>query len=250
MLGASPVDTDDVRARASEIKFLIDAECGRRIRAWARAQLQPDPHGTGAHGDGYATRTLYFETRESDVLARRGSYSRAKYRVRRYGAGEVAFLERKLRRRNMLVKRRTEVPLPSLARLAGHIPSGTWEGAWFERRLRCRGLAPVCQVGYRRTARFTRTDSGVARLTIDEGVAALALSDTHFVDEPGLPLLDGREILEMKFRDALPPVFARLVHEFGLLPQAVSKYRLGMAALGHLPMADETGAMSAEGVHV
>ena len=79
---------------------------------WARTFLGADPHGTGPFGDEYRTSTLYFDTAEGHVFHRWGSYGRAKYRIRRYGDSNVAFLERKLRRPGMLVKRRTQVRAP------------------------------------------------------------------------------------------------------------------------------------------
>jgi hypothetical protein len=48
----------------------------------------------------------------------------------------------------------------------------------------------------------------------------------------GRPFVEGQLILELKYRQPAPAVFKRLVEEFGLVPSAVSKYRLGMTALG------------------
>ena len=74
-------DTRETRASASEIKFLLDEGHVPAIRAWARANLQPDPHGGGPFADAYTTSTLYFDTRQLDVFHRRSSFGRAKYRV-------------------------------------------------------------------------------------------------------------------------------------------------------------------------
>ena len=38
-------------------------------------------------------------------------------------------------------------------------------------------------------------------------------------------------ILELKYRAEVPSLFKQLVEEFGLRPQATSKYRLGIAAI-------------------
>ena len=132
--------TQEVRWRASEIKFVVDADTGERIRSWARSFLEPDPHGAGAFGDEYRTSTLYFDTAEGDVFHQRGSFGRAKYRIRRYGRSDVIFLERKLRQPGLLVKRRTEAPLDFLdgrdvranagaglvAGSSGGLPRGAW----------------------------------------------------------------------------------------------------------------------------
>ena len=101
----------EARTSAREIKFLLDASRARAVRDWARTHLTPDLHGAGPFGDEYATSTLYFDTDDFDVFHRRGSFGRSKYRVRRYGASDVVFFERKLRTNGRLVKRRTAAAL-------------------------------------------------------------------------------------------------------------------------------------------
>ena len=49
-----------------------------------------------------------------------------------------------------------------------------------------------------------------------------------------MPALSNRLILELKYRGAPPAIFRQLVEEFALTPQAASKYRLGMVALGQV----------------
>src|SRR4029453_11848640 len=53
-----------------------------------------------------------------------------------------------------------------------------------------------------------------------------------------VPAIDGRQILELKFRYETPSIFKRLVEEFALTPKPASKYRLGMAATGQAPLGD------------
>lgn len=248
MSGDSPPHTREARGLACEIKFVVDRSLGHEVRGWARTNLHPDPYGTGPFGDEYQTTTLYFDTPELDVLNRRGSYGRAKYRVRRYGAGTIVFLERKLRRPRLLVKRRTRIPLPDLAALNTPIIE-TWPGDWFERRLRARRLVPACQISYRRTARGTLADGGMARLTLDDGLSSIALPSAGFVPEPGVGFLEDKLILELKFRVALPQVFTRLIEEFRLVPRTASKYRFGMAALGHVTAAEEPAVVALPDIH-
>jgi hypothetical protein len=222
--------TREARGLASEIKFVVDPALGHEIRSWARTHLEADPHGTGSFGDEYQITTLYFDTPTLHVLRRRGSYGRAKYRVRRYGAGDVIFLERKLRRPRLLVKRRTKVSIDDLVRVTSD--TADWGGSWFGKRLAARGLAPVCQVRYTRTARGTLIDGGAARLTIDDATSATAIDGASFTDAAGVPFLDRQLIVELKFRANLPSVFTRLIEEFRMVPKTASKYRLSMAALG------------------
>lgn len=228
-----PVPADS-RALAFEIKFLVDAATGRRIRDWARARLEPDPHGEGPFGDQYRTTSLYFDTPGFDVFHRRGSYGRSKLRIRRYDAEHVVFLERKLRRATRLSKRRTPVSLEELQRL-GRGADGAWPGQWFHRRLLLRRLQPVCQISYDRLARVGARDTGPIRLTLDEAVRAVASTGLQLADDEPLRALEERMVLELKYRAALPAVFRQLVEEFTLTPQAVSKYRFAVDALRLVP---------------
>jgi hypothetical protein len=227
------------RAGACEIKFVVDAALAERIRAWARHHLEPDPHGGGPASDEYQTASLYFDTAGFDVFHRRGSFGRAKYRIRHYGGGEGAgdtlFLERKLRRPNLLVKRRTRIPAGDLT-LLDDPAAGDWPGRWMHRRIVARRLLPMCQVSYSRMARGIDTPTGPARLTIDESLSALPIGEIQFRPGPGLPFLEGQRILELKFRSALPAIFKRLIEEMALAPVTASKYRLGMTAIGRVPV--------------
>jgi hypothetical protein len=228
------VDTREARGSASELKFLLDSSCGEQVRQWARTHLEADPHGAGPFSDEYLTSSLYFDTHERDVFHRRGSFGKAKYRIRRYGRLETVFLERKLRTSRMVIKRRTMMPIGVLDDLETLTdPDRTWPGGWFHRRLMARGLRPVCALSYHRMARGTMVDGLQARLTLDDRVRAAPVARAHFNGDLGVPVLDEQLILELKFRGQLPAVFKRLVEEFKLAAQPVSKYRFGMLALGY-----------------
>ena len=156
----------------------------------------------------------------------------------------MVFLERKLRRPRIVAKRRTQTTVAGLDRLddvAAH-----WAGTWFLRRLEARNLKPACQISYHRVARGVLDDGGPARLTLDESIRAHAVTGIRFSNDAGTAIAETRLILELKYRDALPAVFKRLVAEFQLETRPASKYRFGMAALGHelpdaAPSVEETG---------
>jgi hypothetical protein len=236
------IDMRETRSAASELKFVVPSAVGQRVRAWAREHLIADPHGTGPFGDEYRTTTLYFDTPERDVFFQRGSTGRAKYRIRRYDDYDFVFVERKLRRPGLLIKRRTEVPVDALGRLRAGASHEPWAGQWFERRVVARALRPACQIVYRRTARSVETSLGLARLTIDTGLEAALATDISFGSLPHVRALDGSMIVELKFRGTAPSVFKRFVEEFALAPQTTSKYRLGIAALTGLPLRAGTPA--------
>ena len=225
-------DLRENREFASEIKFLVSPALGDQIRDWARGRLAPDPNAMGESSDAYRIRSLYFDTERFDVFHRKGSFGRSKYRVRRYGESEVAFVERKLKTRGLLSKRRAIVKLDELEHLAGAQPKRGWAGYWFHRRLLARSLEARCQISYHRTARVAMTKHGPIRLTLDEKLRALPAADLWFREHDGIRLLENQIILELKFRCEIPVLFKYLVEEFALNPQPVSKYRLAATALG------------------
>jgi hypothetical protein len=223
----------ETRPFASEIKFVVPATLGGKIRDWARVNLEPDPYGGGPFNDQYHTASLYFDTSAGDVFHRHGSFGRSKYRVRRYGQADFVFLERKLRKPGILVKRRTIVSLDSIDRLSEPLTDPEWPGEWFHRRLLLRQIKPVAELSYNRIARFARTAEGPARLTLDQDLRAVPVSAPQFSGVDGQPVLPGQMILELKYLHHPPAIFKRLVEEFALEPQRASKYRLGMAMMGH-----------------
>jgi hypothetical protein len=216
----------------SEIKFIVDAATGGRIREWARGRLAPDPHGAGSFADEYRVSSLYFDTAARDVFHRRGSYGRSKYRIRRYHDEPTVFLERKLRSGSRLSKRRTTIDIGTLPLLGERAINGN-ATSWFLRRVAVRGLHPVCQVSYQRMARMT--PDGLARVTLDRGMHGIATEAFSFESRPATPLLDGTMILELKYRQVMPAVFRQLVEEFSLQPQRSSKYRVAAGILGLVP---------------
>jgi hypothetical protein len=232
----SPAGTRETREHGSEVKFLVSSTTADQIRERARELLEPDPYGDGPSADRYTVTTLYFDTGARDVYERRGSYGRAKYRVRRYGSSDRVFLERKLRTRNWLNKRRTPAPIDALALLTAADVDTAWDGRWFRSRLDARRLNVVCQVGYRRTARVGETEHGPIRLTLDEDIQAVNVNSLGFQPgTQGTPVTKD-VIVEMKFRGPMPAVFKQVAEEFRLEPAQVSKYRLAVAA-----MRQETG---------
>jgi len=231
-----PAYSVDSRDRAFEVKFLVDPDTAGRIRSWSRQVLPADPHGSGCYGDEYLTTSLYFDTPDFAVFRRHGSYRRSKYRIRRYGACDEVFLERKMRTRNVLSKRRTRVHREELGRLTLVDADPDWEGAWFLKRLRIRRFAPAVQVSYHRSARVAETALGAIRLTVDDSLRAVPAAGLVFHAGSGDIFIHDRAIVEMKFRVATPAIFKELVGRFVLEPQRISKYRLAALALGLVPV--------------
>jgi hypothetical protein len=216
----------------SETKLLVDARLGNDIRAWARSRLGPDPHGGGPFNDQYGVISLYLDTTAHDVYHRRGSYGRSKYRIRHYENDHAAFLERKLRTRLRLTKRRTRIPLETVPGLHIDDPDPTHPGYWFFRRVMLRRLHPVCVIRYARTARMADTAEGPVRMTLDASMVAAPTSLVTLSASSPRPLVEGQMILELKYSGVFPRLFKDLVDEFHLTPRPASKYRFAVHTLG------------------
>jgi VTC domain-containing protein len=223
------------REFASEIKFQVPGFAGEEILKWARTRLAPDPNATdhGQNNGTYQITSLYFDTEEFDVYHRNGSFARSKYRIRRYGPSQVVFLERKLKTRGLVSKRRAAVGVEELERLHESEPDAAWPGFWYHQRLLARQLRPVCQITYRRIALVAVTQYGPLRLTLDRCIQTVPLNLVGFNDlSPGVPLSDDQVIVEFKFRMDMPVLFKDLVQQFALQPSRISKYRMAVVALG------------------
>jgi hypothetical protein len=148
---------------------------------------------------------------------------------------EVAFLERKLKTRGLVSKRRSVVKLEELERLIAAEPDRSWAGFWYHQRLLARGLKPICRISYHRTARVALGACGPVRLTLDDDIRALGTSGVAFNGgNPGELLSGNRIIIELKYRLEMPVLFKQLVEAFALNPQPISKYRLAAVALGYV----------------
>jgi hypothetical protein len=216
----------------SETKLLVDAKLGDDIRAWARQRLGPDPHGGGAFHDQYGVVSVYLDTDAHDVYHRRGSYGRSKYRIRHYENDQSAFLERKLRTRLRLTKRRTRIPVEGVTGLRLDSPDPTHPAYWFFRRVALRRLHPVCVIRYSRTARMAETTEGPVRMTLDTSVTAAPTTLVTLNAGSARSLVEGHMILELKYSGVFPHIFKDLVDQFHLTPRPASKYRFAVQTLG------------------
>ena len=234
-LSLSPsLDVRESREFASEIKFQVPEFVGQQILEWAGSRLAPDPNALGDGLSGaYQITSLYFDTETFDVYRRNGSFGRSKYRVRRYGPSSSVFLERKLKTRGLVSKRRASVAVEELARLHGAEADTGWPGFWYHQRLLARQLKPICQITYHRVARVALTPSGPIRLTFDRRIRTVPLDRIAFNDSAqAYDLSDHQVIVEFKFRLGMPVLFKELVEKFVLTPKRISKYRLAVVALG------------------
>jgi hypothetical protein len=222
------------RGRASELKFTVTIDVAAQILEWARERMEPDPYASGDN-DAYRITTIYLDTEEFDVYKRRGSYARSKYRVRRYGESNVVFLERKLRT-EQVSKRRSVVDIGDISKLHDVEMHKGWPGHWFHRRIANRGLNPVCQISYLRSALVAPSDNGPIRLTVDSDITGIPNDKFHFDSgKKGVLLTTDYRVVELKFLREVPALFSMLLNDFQLQRSTHSKYRRVATLLGLAP---------------
>ena len=74
---------------------------------------------------------------------------------------------------------------------------------------------------YDRVARIGTATSGPVRMTIDTNLRVLPMPDRAFIPGVGLPLVEDKCIIEVKYRRELPAIFRQLAEEFRLQVQRV-----------------------------
>lgn len=230
---SDPVQVYQARDRRIELKFLLTPEVSRQVRNWAREQMDSDPHCTTVIGDSYAINTLYLDTPALDIYRKTRLGGTTKYRLRRYAAEPVLWLETKSKRNSIVQKSRTSIPAAQLPLLQqSEATDDLWPGDWFRQSIQKRGLHPSALVHYQRFARVARHQNQYIRLTIDNQLAGQKCSRWEIPDQPSdrSDLYLGGEIMELKFHDILPPLFKRLLLEIPLISTGFSKYRTAVAS--------------------
>ena len=210
-----------------ELKFLVDDDQAKEIIVWARQHLDADPHFDPEFGDGYRVNSLYLDTPQFDVFHRMDGFRQQKYRLRRYGRESLIWFEQKRKRKGLVRKRRVPVQESEVSSRLILPAEMEWDGHWFRRKVDEQALRPVSQIIYQRFARIKTTDEGLIRLTIDDGLTARVVDDWEVPSGSlnGVSLLDGKRILELKFRGTMPGLFKRLIEQQQLQVTSFSKYR-------------------------
>jgi hypothetical protein len=234
----SPSLWKDREEPAFELKFQLDPSQARQVAAWAAQHLHLDPHGKPELDFAYRVHGLYFDTPALDVFHRSNGYKKKKYRLRRYGADPLVFLEQKRKSAGKVAKRRVQVDDAELERLSEAEFDLAWSGGWFHRRITVRRLQPSCSISYQRQAYFGHHSDGPLRLTLDRNICS-QLADGWKVEEVvgGQSMLADSVLLELKFRKNVPALFKGLMQDFALSPSPLSKYRLAVEALGRVSAA-------------
>ncbi len=210
-----------------EWKVVLGVAEAIRVARRAARLLARDPYTLAAPDGGYPVASVYLAPRGGP---RRGT---PHWRVRRYGDDRLVWLERKENVGGRVTKRRRAFEAALASGPAAALPPGHPARAWFE-EVEALQLAPCVVVSYLREAWIVPGTS--ARLTIDRHVRARpAARRTPESVEGGVPVLEAG-VLELKFDDAPPEPFRRLLRAEGLSPRPWSKVRAAVEALERRPL--------------
>ncbi len=223
-----------------------------------QTKMKPDSFADPKTG-GYSVEGIYYETQELNVFNKTPGYSRKKFRIRRYSEGATLFLERKSKRKGIVTKRRIQLDANQLLEMLQATPtfeslntpnsgaSGDTELKWFARRLERLQLRPTLCIAYDRVAFLQMDQLGPIRLTIDRRVGCCRLNQLDFPDRSSYQkILEGKCIVELKYREALPNTFRQFIEDFQLRVQPVSKFRHGILATGLAWPQDRTDSEGTE----
>lgn len=228
---------------AREIKFRVDVDRLAAITETLDRRLSRDPHGDASLDGDYRVTSLYCDTGDLEVYRRVGWHRFRKFRVRRYGAGGQAYLERKTRLGELVRKERIALPIAELGWLDERAtPPADWIGSDYRRQLHRRSLAPACMIDYRRRAYFGDAPSSGGplpiRVTIDREMRAAPARAWDFAPRDLRPLAESTMVIEIKCGSemaaagaALPVAVKELIEVLRLSRRGISKYRQGIRSL-------------------
>ena len=214
-----------------EWKVQVAPEVSARVATLAGTLLAPDPYALAARAGAYLVTSVYL-----GVPGDRAHADSPRWRVRRYGDDDGVWLERKTNRAGRVEKQRVAADAGVVERAAADLPADDPARAWLA-EVEARGLVPAVTVAYEREAWLL--PGTTARLTLDRRLrarpAAVRLPDER---DGGVPFLEDH-VLELKFDDAPPEPFRRILRAEGLVPGRWSKVRAAAAALARAPAATQ-----------
>ena len=238
---------DRMQRQRFELKYMLDEDHARAIRAFVAGHLELDENGAGKPNFSYPVHSLYLDSPDLYTFwtTINGDKNRYKLRLRFYNdlPDSPVFFEIKRRVNNCILKQRGGVQknaVPWL--LEGHLPDtadllrpDAKNLVAVQRFLELREkiqATPQAHVCYQREA-YVDPVSDAVRITFDREVRTEARAEPVFstaMINHSLPFGD-RVILELKFTNRFPEWLRQLVERFGLMQCGAAKYCEGLAGL-------------------
>jgi hypothetical protein len=224
-----------------EFKYLLDAATRSRLEPELRDFMEIDPFCRDRPAQSYLVRSLYFDDPAFAAYHEKidGLLDREKFRLRTYDSPGTApcYLEIKGRQNHYSFKYRS----PMDNHLQRLIAARSWSalalaegGSLVSQRFAAtaarRNLRPQAVVEYVRRPYVSRRDYRF-RATFDSDIRGFRSSTLDRSQAVGTAVLRGLTVFEVKFEQALPVWFQRLIGTYELRRLSVSKYCRAAEAL-------------------
>lgn len=215
-----------------EAKYLVNEDVAHAIASFALPWVQPDPYTVGPRAS-YEIRSLYFDSPDFRLYRSTmdGLAERYKLRVRRYPGCPIYFLECKRKNRDLILKSRRKLVVPSMQDVVAWLGKAQLDDSEYVAQATRIGAQPVLDVGYERQAYVGAYHLGT-RLTFDRQLCFAGVEDLEIGDaaKDWRPVGVDGVVLELKFFRGMPGWMQEIVRRFGLRRCSFSKYCLAVQA--------------------
>ena len=227
-----------LRFQRRELKYYLPEQLCPEVIRLIRPYMTLDEHLKGNEAKSYLVRSLYLDTDDLKFYHEKlaGSHTRRKFRIRGYNTNRSeVFLEIKRKYSDIIVKDRALVHYEELAKIlnryGGYHPNGNRSEPEMKVINSFLFFVPILQlrpsvlIAYDREA-YTGIFDDSVRLTLDRNIRCLPgrLADHLFYTGTNWTFVNNPCILELKFNNALPLFFKRIIQQLNLWAEAISKY--------------------------
>ncbi len=227
-----------------EYKYLVHRDKMDALREKLLPFVHLDNYVKKGNGFDYKVRSVYFDTGKMDYYCEKdaGIKIRKKFRIRGYddtSENSTVFLEVKRKDNEIVWKNRAPILFKNIRTLfltrdienlvAKHdkFPKAAYDANVFLYYMYSQYLVPVILIVYDREPFFSKFNSDL-RITFDKNIRSKVTSsvDNLFTEHKETYALNDYFVLEIKFNFGFPLWLEKIVKDFGLVRQAVSKYSI------------------------
>ena len=247
-----PADVAKLDFLRFEFKYTLLDHLRTRIEKAISPFMTPDPFAAGQDNQSYIVRSLYYDDLALSSYHQKidGALLRSKFRLRTYTHNPeescAAYLEIKGRYDSLVFKHRTGFTSAGGSKAFADCASTTDEvldtindspvAENFRFCVARKKLAPIMLIDYTRRPYFSKYDPEF-RLTFDDRLNGLATSQLFPSQlQTRRQLLPGQTVMEVKFKNAIPLWFHRIIMTYGLKRVSISKVCKGIEAFRLTPL--------------
>lgn len=227
-----------------EYKYLVHRDNLEKLRNRLLPFVELDKYVKNGNGYDYKVRSIYFDTGKMNYYCEKdaGIERRKKFRIRGYedtSEDSVVFLEVKRKKNEIVWKNRAPIKFKNIYGLfiskdtanlvLNHVkyPKAVNDADAFLYYFHKEFLVPVILIVYNREPFFSKFNSDL-RITFDKNIRSKICSTVNglFNEHKEIYAINDYFVLEIKFNFGFPRWLDKIVREFGLIREAVSKYTI------------------------